>query len=47
MVYLPEEEARELEALAKAEDRTYTYLARQAIRHFLRERRQARRRTRK
>ena len=42
VVYLPEEEALELEALAKEEDRTYTNLARQAIRKFLRERREAR-----
>ncbi len=39
-VYLPEPEALELERIAQEEDRTLTNIARQAIRKFLRERRE-------
>lgn len=40
-IYLPEDEAEQLEAIAREEDRTFTNVARQAIRKFLRERREA------
>lgn len=40
-VYIPEDEAAELAEVAEQEDRTVANVCRQAIRKFLRERREA------